>query len=91
MNQYIAKQDIIVRTLGGKRIKLEAGKRYDGGFDFRNFEKNQSVVFVKVDGRNDEVIWPAGEEFVSKFKYFGHVDKVEYTKVEIVKRARIQK
>ena len=91
MNQYIAKQDIIVRTLGGKRIKLEAGKRYDGGFDFRNFEKNQSVVFVKVDGRNDEVIWPAGEEFVSKFKYLGHVDNVEYVSVEVVKRARIQK
>ena len=91
MNQYIAKQDIIVRTLGGKRIKLEAGKRYDGGFDFRNFEKNQSVVFVKVDGRNDEVIWPAGNEFVSKFKYHGHVDKVEYTKVEVVKRNRIER
>lgn len=91
MNQYIAKQDIIVRTLGGKRIKLEAGKRYDGGFDFRNLEKNQSVVFVKVDGRNDEVIWPAGNEFVSKFKYLGHVDKVEYTKVEVVKRNRIEK
>ena len=91
MNQYIAKQDIIVRTIGGKRIKLEAGKRYDGGFDFRNLEKNQSVVFVKVDGRNDEVIWPAGEEFVSKFKYLGHVDKVEYTKVEVVKRNRIER
>lgn len=91
MNQYIAKQDIIVRTLGGKRIKLEAGKRYDGGFDFRNLEKNQSVVFVKVDGRNDEVIWPAGEEFVSKFKYLGHVDNIHYEPVQIIKRTRISK
>ena len=89
MNRYIAKQEIIVRTQGGKRVKLEAGKYYDGGYDFRNFAKNQSVVFVTVDGRKDEVIWPAGDEFVSKFKYFGHVDKVEYTKVEIVKRNRI--
>lgn len=89
MNRYIAKQELIVRTQGGKRVKLEAGKYYDGGFDFRNLEKNQSVVFVKVDGRNDEVIWPAGEEFVSKFKYLSHVDNVEYTKVEVVKRNRI--
>lgn len=89
MNRYIAKQDMIVHTQEGKRVKLEAGVYYDGGYDFRNFDKNQSVVFVMVDGRKDEILFKACNDFVGKFKYFGHVDKVEYRKVEQIKRPRI--
>ena len=91
MNRYIAKQDIITRTKSGKRVRIEAGKAYDGGYDFRNHPTNKSVLFVKVDGRKDEVEFQAGTEFISSFTYRGHVDNVEYVSVEVVKRARIQK
>ena len=89
MNRYIAKQDMIVRTQGGKRVKLEADVYYDGGYDFRDIAKSQIVVFVIVDGRKDEILFKAGNDFVGGFKYFGHVDKVEYRKVEQIKRPRI--
>lgn len=89
MNRYIAKKDIIIRTTGGRRIRIQKNMKYDGGFDFRNPEENKSVLFVIVDGHKDEVVWPAGNEFISNFKFLYHVDKPEYTKVEQVKRQRI--
>jgi len=91
MNRYIAKQDMIVRTKSGKRVQIEAGKLYDGGYDFRNHPTNKSVLFVKVDGRKDEVEFPASVDFISSFTYRGHVDNVEYVSVNVVKRVRIQK
>lgn len=89
MNRYIAKQDMVVRTQGGKRVKLETGVYYDGGYDFRNFAKNQSVVFVMVNGRKDEVLFKAGDAFIDGFEYVMHIDKVEHRKVEQIKRPRI--
>ncbi len=91
MNQYIAKESCSARTISGKRVQIEAGKRYDGGFDFRDFAANRSVVFVKVNGREDEIHMKPGDEFISKFKYFGHVDKIHHEPVQIVKRPRIAK
>lgn len=91
MNQYIAKESFAIRTITGKRVQIEAGKKYDGGFDFREFEANRSVLFVKVDGRKDEVHFKAGDDFVSKFTYLSHVDNIHYESVQIVKRTRIAK
>lgn len=91
MNRYIAKQDMIVRTKSGKRVQIEAGKPYDGGYDFRIHPTNKSVIFVKVDGRKDEVEFQAGIEFISSFTYRGHVDAPEYAEVNQVKRPRITK
>lgn len=91
MNQYRAKISFVARTIGGQRVQIEAGKMYHGGFDFRDVPANRSVLFVKVDGRKDEVHMPTGSDFISKFLYLGHVDKVEYIPVQIVKRPRISK
>ena len=91
MNQYRAKISFVARTIGGQRVQIEAGKMYHGGYDFRDVPANRSVLFVKVDGRKDEVRMGAGVEFISKFLYLGHVDKVEYMPVHIVKRPRISK
>lgn len=91
MNQYRAKISFVARTVGGQRVQIEAGKMYHGGYDFRDVSAGRSVLFVKVDGRNDEVHMAAGADFIDKFLYFGHVDKIEYMTVQIVKRPRIQK
>jgi hypothetical protein len=91
MNQYRAKVSFIARTVGGQRVQIEAGKMYHGGYDFRDISAGRSVLFVKVDGRNDEVHMVAGTDFIDKFLYLGHVDKIEYMTVQIVKRPRISK
>lgn len=92
MNTYLTLKTLITHTEAGKRIKLEQGVRYDGGFDFENIDKNRTFLLVKVDGREDKVFFPAGSaSFLSNFKYIGHTDKPHYERVEIVKRPRIRK
>lgn len=91
MNQYRAKISFSVRTVSGRRVMIEAGRMYDGGFDFRDITANRSVIFVKVDGHEDEIHMQSGNEFISRFRYFGHTDKVHYEPVHIVKRPRLTK
>jgi hypothetical protein len=91
MNQYKANISFTVRTISGQRIQIEAGKIYHGGFDFRDIQAGRSVIFVKVNGHNDEVHLSANDGFLEKFKFIGHVQKVEYMPVQIVKRPRIAK
>lgn len=91
MNRYIAIQTIAIRTINGHRVQIESGKEYHGGFDFRDFNANRSVIFVKVNGCNDEIHISVGEDFMSKFRFIGHVRNVKYMPVQIVKRPRISK
>lgn len=91
MNQYKANESFTIRTISGQRVQIESGKIYHGGFDFREVSANRSVLFVKVNGCNDEVHMKAGDEFINRFRFLGHVNKVEYTPVRVVKRPRISK
>lgn len=89
MNQYKAKESFVIRTISGQRVQIEVGKIYHGGYDLRDVQSDRSVLFVKVDGRKDEIHMEAGNDFISKFLYLGHVDKIEYMPVQIIKRPRI--
>lgn len=92
MQTYLTLKTLIAHTETGKRIKLERGVRYDGGFDFENLDKNRVFLLVKADGHEDKVFFVAGSElFLSNFEYIGHTDKPHHERVEIVKRPRISK
>ena len=91
MNQYRAKSTFTAYTVHNQRVKIESGKIYHGGYDFREPEIQRSVIFVSVNGQQEEVYFQAGQFFISRFQFIGHVDNVEYTPVQISKRPRIRK
>lgn len=93
MNKYIINQDTKITTKDNQRVILKAGCVVCGGYDLRkeHFDKNRCVLFVEVNGTKTESYLDPGQEFISKFKFIGHSESIDYVRCDVYKRPRINK
>ena len=90
LKKYIAKEDFIIKTASGKRVKLEAGKAYYGSYDFDRIDLCRGFLFLSVAGVAQKVYLESGAYWLDHLKFVGHVaEDVPATPVDTVKRQRI--
>ena len=93
MNKYIVNQDIKLLTRDNQKVLLKQGTIVVGGYDLRkeHFDKNRCVLFIEVNGTKTESYLDPGQEFISKFKFIGHSESIDYIHCDVYKRPRINK